>query len=234
MAPVTMKKILLCGVFLFSSSSFAAAPVSTLSSEKEQVGYSFGYLLGKSNANALGDINIDSFMQGFKQGYLGSTPALSNEQMLAVLNQYKKATEAAELTAFQHEASNNQQLASNFLTQNAKKSDIHTTKSGLQYQIISQGKGKKPTKDSKVEVHYEGRLLDGTVFDSSIARDEPVTFTLSQVIKGWQEGLLLMNEGSTYRFFIPAKLAYGETGAGNAIPPNSALIFDLKLLHVLP
>ncbi|KAA8730933.1 FKBP-type peptidyl-prolyl cis-trans isomerase [Acinetobacter qingfengensis] len=229
-----MKKILLSSVIFCSSATFAAPVISSQSNEKEQVGYSFGYLLGKSNANALGDLDVDSFMQGFKQGYLGTTPALTNEQMMAVLNQYKKQTEAADLIAFQQIANGNQQQGTSFLANNAKQAGIHTTKSGLQYQVLIQGKGKKPSLKNKVEVHYEGRLLDGTVFDSSIARDEPVTLSLNQVIKGWQEGLQLMSEGSTYRFFIPAKLAYGETGAGNAIPPNSTLIFDLQLIKVLP
>ena len=109
-----------------------------------------------------------------------------------------------------------------------------TTKSGLQYQIVQTGQGKKPTVTSKVSVNYEGRLLDGTVFDSSIARGQPVDFQVSQVISGWTEGLQLMQEGSKYRFFIPAKLAYGDMGAGDSIGPNSTLIFDVELLKILP
>ena len=229
-----MKKILLSGLILFSGHSFAIAPITSSSDKEQQVGYSFGYLLGKSNANALGELDIDSFIQGFRQGYLRQSATLSNEQMLEVLNQYKKQSEVAELTAFKNLAADNLQHGTDFLAQNAKKPEVHRTRSGLQYQILNKGTGKKPAKDSQVEVHYEGRLIDGTVFDSSIARDESVRFSLPQVIKGWQEGLQLMNEGSSYRFFVPAKLAYGETGAGNAIPPNSTLIFDLQLIRVIP
>lgn len=109
-----------------------------------------------------------------------------------------------------------------------------TTKSGLQYQVLKEGNGQKPKATSRVKVNYEGRLLDGTVFDSSIARNHPVEFQLSQVIAGWTEGLQTMKEGGKTRFFIPANLAYGEVGAGDTIGPNSTLIFDIELLQVLP
>ena len=110
---------------------------------------------------------------------------------------------------------------------------IKTTKSGLQYQILQQGKGKSPKADSNVHVHYEGRLIDGTVFDSSIARNQPVVFRTTQVITGWTEGLQLMKEGAKYRFFIPAELAYGQIGSGDVIEPNSTLIFDVELLEIM-
>ena len=128
----------------------------------------------------------------------------------------------------------NQKQGQAFLTENAKKSDIITTKSGLQYQVLQAGTGKSPKANSKVKVNYEGRLLDGTVFDSSIARNHPVEFQLSQVIQGWTEGVQTMKEGGKTRFFIPANLAYGDVGSGDAIGPNSVLIFDIELLQVLP
>ncbi|MFX8627787.1 FKBP-type peptidyl-prolyl cis-trans isomerase, partial [Acinetobacter baumannii] len=113
-------------------------------------------------------------------------------------------------------------------------SGVITTKSGLQYQVLKEGSGKTPKATSRVKVNYEGRLLDGTVFDSSIARNHPVDFQLNQVIAGWTEGLQTIKEGGKTRFFIPAKLAYGEVGAGDSIGPNSTLIFDIELLQVLP
>jgi len=103
----------------------------------------------------------------------------------------------------------------------------------LQYQILQEGKGKSPSANSNVRVHYEGRLIDGTVFDSSIARNQPVVFRTTQVITGWTEGLQLMKEGAKYRFFIPAELAYGQIGSGDVIEPNSTLIFDVELLEII-
>lgn len=227
-----MKKIALVSLMLLASQSFAAEQVTDKSPERVQVGYSFGYLMGRSNTNALDDLDLDSFLEGFKQGFEGKDSSLSNEQMISILNQYKKKSEAAELVEFQKTAEQNLAQGQAFLADNAKKSGIKVTNSGLQYQVIKQGSGKKPSATSKVLVHYEGRLIDGTVFDSSIARDQPISFPLNKVIAGWQEGLQLMQEGDQYRLFIPAKLAYGETGAGASIPPNSALIFDVQLLKV--
>jgi len=120
-----------------------------------------------------------------------------------------------------------------FLAENAKKAGVITTASGLQYEVLSEGTGKKPKATDKVRCHYEGRLIDGTVFDSSYQRNEPADFGLQQVIAGWTEGVQLMAEGSKYRFYIPYMLAYGEGGAGALIPPFSALIFDVELIKVL-
>lgn len=233
MESTTMKKYLLLSILCATSTTFAQTTITEKNSDREKVGYSFGYLMGKSNANALEDLDLDTFMQGFKQGFEGKEASLTNEQMIQALSQYKKKVEAEELVSFQKEASSNLAAGSQFLANNAKKSEIKSTATGLQYQILTQGTGKKPNAQSNVQVHYEGRLLDGTVFDSSIARDEPVTLPLNRVIKGWQEGMQLMPEGSKYRFFIPAKLAYGEVGSGEAIPPNSTLIFDIELIKVV-
>lgn len=119
-----------------------------------------------------------------------------------------------------------------YLSENAKKDGVISTPSGLQYSVIKEGSGKKPKATDKVKCHYEGFLIDGTVFDSSVQRGEPATFGLNQVIAGWTEGLQLMAEGAKYRFFIPYQLGYGAQGAGMAIPPYAALIFDVELLEV--
>ena len=126
----------------------------------------------------------------------------------------------------------NKTLGREFLEQNAKNDSVVQTKSGLQYMVLKEGNGAKPGPTDKVTVHYTGRLLDGTVFDSSVDRGEPATFPLDQVIPGWTEGLQLMSEGSEYRLFIPSELAYGSKGAGEQILPNSTLIFDVKLIKV--
>lgn len=120
-----------------------------------------------------------------------------------------------------------------YLAENAKKEGVKTLPSGLQYQVLREGNGKKPTAKDSVKCHYEGFLIDGTVFDSSVQRGEPAVFGLQQVIAGWTEGLQLMQEGAKYRFFIPYRLAYGEGGAGQMIPPYAALIFDVELIEVV-
>lgn len=216
-----------------SSTVFAESTVTDKSSDRQQVGYSFGFLMGKSNANAVEDLDLDSFMTGFKQGFEGKESALNNEQMIKVLSQYKKKVEAEELIAFQKQSNDNLKVGNDFLEKNATKAGVKTTATGLQYEIITQGSGKTANLNDRIKVHYEGRLLDGTVFDSSIARDEPVVLPLNGVIKGWQEGILLMPTGSKYRLFVPAKLAYGELGSGDSIPPNSAVIYDIELLDIV-
>ncbi len=120
-----------------------------------------------------------------------------------------------------------------FLAENAKKDNITTTASGLQYEILTEGTGKSPIASDQVSVHYQGTTLDGNEFDSSYKRGEPAAFPLNRVIAGWTEGVQLMKEGSKYRFFIPSELAYGERGAGADIPANAALIFEVELLKVL-
>ncbi|WP_456002378.1 FKBP-type peptidyl-prolyl cis-trans isomerase, partial [Prevotella sp.] len=119
------------------------------------------------------------------------------------------------------------------LADNAKKEGVVVLPSGLQYQVLKEGNGKKPSATDQVKCHYEGTLIDGTIFDSSYQRNEPATFGLNQVIAGWTEGVQLMSEGAKYRFFIPYNLAYGERGAGAQIPPFAALVFDVELLKVL-
>ncbi len=214
------------------STAVSNSTVTNDSSAPEKVGYSFGYLMGKSNADAVKDLDVNTFLAGFKDGYGGKASALTEEQMKTTLLQYKQNQDAAEMKAFEQKAKENADAAAKFLADNAKKEGVITTASGLQYQVLKQGSGKRPSATSKVTVHYEGRLMDGTVFDSSIDRGEPLTFSLNQVIAGWTEGLQLMQEGSKYRFVIPSNLAYGETGAGESIEPNSTLIFDVELLKI--
>lgn len=229
-----MKKslITLC-VALIGTTSFAA-PINNKSSQQDQLGYSYGYVMGRTNAETLKDINLDAFIQGIKEGFSGQKATLTDEEMAKALAQYKQKSEAKQMLEFKKLADENAQKGEAFLIENAKKSGVITRPSGLQYMVLQQGTGRSPTVKSKVSVNYEGRLLDGTVFDSSFARNEPIEFQLSQVIQGWTEGLQLMKEGAKYRFFIPAKLAYGDIGAGDAIAPNSTLIFDVELLKVLP
>ncbi|MCU4610430.1 FKBP-type peptidyl-prolyl cis-trans isomerase [Acinetobacter ursingii] len=229
-----MKKTSLALLLLSMTVTSFAAPVTSKSPQKDQLGYSYGYVMGRTNADTLKDLNLETFIQGLKEGSTGKASSLSDEDMAKALSQYKKQVESKQLIEFQKLAQDNQKQGQAFLAENAKKSGVITTKSGLQYQVLQVGTGKSPKTNSKVKVNYEGRLLDGTVFDSSIARNHPVEFQLSQVIQGWTEGVQTMKEGGKTRFFIPANLAYGDVGSGDAIGPNSVLIFDIELLQVLP
>lgn len=188
------------------------------------------YALGTSIGSQLrqmgaGELNIDDFAQGVKDALAGHV-AMDPQDVQATINAYfqQKASE---------QAAKARQEGADFLAGNAKKEGVVTLPSGLQYQVLRQGNGKKPKATDQVKCHYEGTLVNGTVFDSSYRRGEPATFGLNQVIAGWTEGLQLMQEGAKYRFFIPYNLAYGERGAGQSIPPYAALVFDVELLQVL-
>lgn len=222
---------LLC-LYMFTTTGFAKT-VTNSSSLNEQVGYSFGYLMGRSNAESVKDLDLDAFMLGLKTAAQGGKSALTDEEMARVLTQHKKQSDAKQLIELKKKADANAKIGAEFLAANAKKQGIQTTKSGLQYQILKQGTGQSPKANSIVKVNYEGRLIDGTVFDSSIARNQAAEFQVSQVIQGWTEGLQLMKEGAEYRFFIPAQLGYGQIGSGDVIEPNSTLIFDVELIEIL-
>ena len=198
--PMTM--LCLC---MFTTTGFAKT-VTNNSSLNEQVGYSFGYLMGRSNAESVKDLDLDAFILGLKTAAQGGKSALTDEEMARVLTQHKKQSDAKQLIELKKKADANAKIGAEFLAANAKKQGVQTTQSGLQYQILKQGTGQSPKANSIVKVNYEGRLIDGTVFDSSIARNQAAEFQVSQVIQGWTEGLQLMKEGAEYRFFIPAQL----------------------------
>ena len=185
------------------------------------LGMSIGHQLQQMNAT---DLNIDDFAQAITDVFNGDAK-LSDAEAQATVQDFfsRKAEEQAKAAKAEGE---------NFLAENAKKEGVKTLPSGLQYKVLREGDGRKPSATDKVECHYEGTLINGEVFDSSDRRGETATFGLNQVIKGWTEGLQLMQEGAKYRFFIPYNLAYGEHGAGQSIPPYAALIFDVELIKV--
>jgi FKBP-type peptidyl-prolyl cis-trans isomerase FklB len=228
-----MKKIAYLIALSCISSSLFAKDISNKSTEAEQVGYSFGYLMGRTNADSLKNIDLDAFTQGLKTAAANAKSSLTDEEMARVLTQFKRQTEAKELLELKQKAEENKKIGEAFLAENAKKAGVKTTASGLQYLVLKEGQGKSPKASSTVKVHYEGRLIDNTVFDSSIARDQAAEFMASQVIMGWTEGLQLMKEGAKYRFFIPSQLAYGQIGSGDIIEPNSTLIFDIELIKIV-
>ena len=241
-APIALAVILTGGALtpvLFANAaapdakkSSSAASVTANSTDNQKVGYSFGFLMGKSNAEAITDLDIEKFFAGFRDGYSQKASRLTEDDMRKTLIAYKERHDAEAMKEIQKLGADNEAKGAAFLAENGKKTGITTTASGLQYEVIKAGTGAAPTAEDQVQVHYEVKMLDGTVFDSSIARGQPITFPLAGVIAGWTEGLQLMKEGGKSRLFIPAKLAYGETGA-SSIPPNSVLVFDVELLKVI-
>ncbi|WP_227430909.1 FKBP-type peptidyl-prolyl cis-trans isomerase [Psychrobacter sp. I-STPA6b] len=216
-----------------ASAKPAATAVTEQSSDLEKVGYSLGYMMAESNKEAINDLDIDTFEAGFRDGYEGKESALTKEQMEAVLLSYQEKKQAELTQELQDMAANNKAAGEKFLAENAKKEGVKTTDSGLQYKVLKEGTGASPKTDDIVQVQYEGKLLDGTVFDSSYERGEPAIFAVKDMIPGFKEGLELMKEGGKYELFIPSDIAYGEAG-NPAIEPNSTLIFTVEMQKVNP
>lgn len=209
-----------------------AAPkvsINDQSSEVQKVGYAVGYDLGLNLREVADDMDLDAFTQGLKDAYAKSNSSLTEEQMQAIVQTYMTRKQEEAQKQLEEKAVTNRQTGEAFLAENAKKDGVKTTASGLQYKVITEGSGTSPSATDTVMVNYEGKLIDGTVFDSSYERGEPIEFPLNQVIPGWTEGLQLMKPGAKYEFYIPSDLAYGEAGNPN-IEPNSVLIFTVELL----
>ncbi len=203
---------------------------------KQDTGYFFGYSIGnmlKRDGNQ--DIDLDAFLAGVKDSFKGVDPALTPEQQNAVIAHIQEKQKVAQQAAAERQQAVAQTLLEGsraFLAENASKEGVVTTDSGLQYLVLTEGNGAQPGANSRVKVHYEGRLADGTVFDSSYQRGQPAEFGLNQVISGWTEGLQLMKTGGKSRLFIPPELGYGPGGTGS-IPPNAALVFDVELIEII-
>lgn len=193
------------------------------------LGLGIGRQLKQMNAE---NLNVDDFAQAIKDVLAGNEPQVDETEAQAIVQKFFQEQEEKQraAAAVQHKAVREQ--GEKYLADNAKKEGVVTLPSGLQYKVLREGNGRKPKATDTVKCHYEGMLVDGTMFDSSIQRGEPAEFPLNGVIKGWTEGLQLMQEGAKYRFFIPYTLGYGERGAGQAIPPFAALVFDVELIEV--
>ena len=192
----------------------------------DKVSYALGLGIARQLAGmGASEVNVDDFAQALKDIFAGKEPQVTDQEGQQLVNEFFQ-NKQAEMAAKAKEG------GEKFLEENGKKEGVVTLPSGLQYQVLREGNGKKPKATDKVECHYEGTLIDGTKFDSSYDRGQTATFGLNQVISGWTEGLQLMQEGAKYRFFIPYNLAYGENGAGQSIPPYAALIFDVELVAV--
>jgi len=200
----------------------------------DKVSYALGIGIGHQLANMGGqELNIDDFAQAVKDVLGGKELKIKSSEAQQIVQEFFAAQEAKINKQRQEAGKMHKEAGEKYLAENAKKEGIVTLPSGLQYQVLKEGNGKKPSAKDSVKCHYEGFLIDGTVFDSSVQRGEPAVFGLQQVIAGWTEGLQLMQEGAKYRFFIPYRLAYGEGGAGGSIPPFAALIFDVELIEVM-
>ncbi len=215
-----------------SADKSSADSSTALKTDAQKFGYAVGYDLGHSMKPMLSLIDVKSLKTGIDQGSSGQP-----ELMDATARQQIKTAMAEKMHAKQEQdrktaAGKNTTDSEKFLADMAKKPGVKTTKDGLEYEVEKEGEGTPPTLDDKVTVNYRGTLPDGTEFDSSYKRKEPLTFPLKNVIPGWVEGLQLMKPGAKYKFYIPAELAYGERGAGEKIGPNQALVFDVELLKV--
>ena len=199
----------------------------------DKLSYALGIGIGSQLAGmGAKELNIDDFAQAIKDVISGSQLKVDNVEAQTLVQNFFQEQDAKQQAAAAEAGKAAKAEGEAFLAENGKKEGIVTLPSGLQYQVLKEGNGKKPSATDQVVCHYEGTLIDGTVFDSSYQRNQPATFGLNQVIPGWTEGVQLMQEGAKYRFFIPYKLAYGERGAGAQIPPFATLVFDVELIEV--
>lgn len=232
-----MKKTLLSATLAGLVLSGTAAPVlaadPSLDSEEKKVSYSMGLIFGQRMQSDIPGIDSETFIEGIRDGLEGADPKMSETEIRETLQSYQRKQQQLQMEQIQELAQNNLKASEEFLAENAEREGVKTTESGLQYEVIEEGSGESPTADDRVKVHYEGTLIDGTVFDSSRERGEPVTFKLSDVIPGWTEGLQLMKEGGRVKLYLPPELAYGP-GGNRSIGPNQALIFEVELLEVNP
>lgn len=224
---------LLAVIILVASCNQNGATQKALTTEIDSVSYAIGMDVAKNVKASFDEFDGDLFMQGFNNVSDSTNILLDEAKAQQVVRAYFQKKQQADAAKLKEEGENNKIEGEKFLAENKTKDGVVTTDSGLQYIVLKEGTGAKPTTSSKVKVHYHGTLIDGTVFDSSVDRGEPTEFGVTQVIKGWTEGLQLMKEGAKYKFFIPSDIAYGANPRpGGAIKPNSTLIFDVELLEV--
>jgi len=205
---------------------------NVLETNKDKVSYSIGIDLGTYLTSMKGKVDFDILKQGLDDGFMGVEPKLSKEEMTAAQEEFAATIQAEQEALMAEMMEKNSAAGVLYLEENKTREGVTTTDSGLQFEVLEAGDGEVPAAEDTVKVHYVGTLIDGTEFDSSIKRGEPVTFPVGQVIPGWTEALQQMQVGSRHRVVIPAELAYGEAGAPPVIEPNSVLIFEIELLEI--
>lgn len=200
--------------------------------ETDRMSYAMGMNMGEYLTRTPLALNRSAVLDGIRD-FLAKSPKLSQEEYVETMQRLQARMQQAGREEVERLAAANAAAERAFMAENAEKPDVVVTRSGLQYEVLKAGSGATPSASDTVRVHYVGTLLDGTEFDSSVRRGEPAEFGVNQVIAGWTEALQLMSVGSKYKLYIPARIAYGERGAGQAIPPNAALIFEVELLDIV-
>ena len=217
-------------ILFFNISSAVETP--KIEDEKDRVNYSLGYQIGGDLKRQGVELQSELVVKGIQDAIAGTNPLMTPQEMRTSLVDLKKRIEKTEREKLLKDSVKNLSEGEAFLSENARKEGIKVLSSGLQYRVVSEGSGATPKATDTVTVNYRGTHIDGTEFDSSFKRNKPASFQVDRVIRGWTEALQLMKEGAKWELFIPAKLAYGERGAGNGIPPNSTLIFEVELISV--
>ena len=227
-----MKKICLpLAVVLSLSAVFAEE--TPLKDDRDKVSYGVGLDIGTTFKKQGMDLNPDVIMRGLRDGLSGAKPLMTEEELRTTMVEYSKSMMEKQQALNRETAAKNKEAGDKFLAENKSKPGVKTTESGLQYKVLKEGSGPTPKLTDTVSTNYRGTLLDGTEFDSSYKRNEPTSFPVNRVIKGWTEALQMMKVGSKYQLFIPADLAYGERGApAGGIGPNETLVFDVELVDI--
>lgn len=206
--------------------------VPPIETDMDRVSYAIGYDIGRSiQGEQIEGLDLDVLFRGMKDAATGEG-VLTDDEMMDALMKFQQDMMERQQSQARELGANNLAEGQIFLDMNAQRDEVSVTPSGLQYRVIEEGSGPRPGPESEVTVHYRGTLIDGTEFDSSFSRGEPASFPLNRVIPGWTEGLQLMREGSTFEFFIPSELGYGERGTQGIIGPNAVLIFEVELISI--
>ncbi len=222
--------IVLCALLV--TTPVVAAGKQELKTQKDKISYVVGLDMGTSLKKNKIDVNPEIVVQGLRDGLSGEKPLMTEQEMKEIIIALQKDLQAKQQEQTKALAEKNRKEGEAFLAENKKKQGVITMPSGLQYKMLTNGKGKSPKATDTVTVNYKGTLIDGTEFDSSYKRGQPATFPVNGVIPGWTEALQLMKEGSKWQLFIPSNLAYGERGAGGPIGPNQVLIFEVELISI--
>jgi len=229
-----MKRLIICLSAICIASIGLAQDKAQLKDQKDKASYSIGYDIGETFKKQKIELNMDALVAGLKEALAGKEASLSKEEREKTLQAFQKEMMEKQIAASKEAAEKNKAEGEKFLEENKKKDGVKTTASGLQYKVLKEGSGAPPKETDTVVTNYRGTLIDGTEFDSSYKRNEPASFPVNRVIKGWTEALQLMKPGAKYQLFIPSSLAYGERGAGQTIGPNATLIFEVELLSIKP